>query len=328
MPANSCLPTHACQLMIANTVFPIHQLNCAEQPGSLFAMHKYRPGDHAQRANYPHRHDFHQIIYLTEGCGRHVVDHYALPITPPILFFVAVGQVHFWEVADQLHGDGLLFHPDFLEPGPTYGAEFNPSTIIHSFSYAPIRLERKQSCVIQRIIELAAHEHYTYNSETVLNAYLHILFTEIGRLGVHVEPVVELNPATDLVRRYRQLVSEHFMEHRSAQFYAGELGVSVGHLSRCTKDVTGSSASQIIRQEVIMEAKRLLVNTDLVVERISDQLAFDDPAYFGRFFKRETGFSPGVYRSTILEQHRVYYRQAAPAKDCAKSASSGALCPC
>lgn len=294
--------------MIANTVFPVHLLNCAEQPGSLFALHKYHPGDHAQRANYPHRHDFHQIIHLTEGRGHHVVDHYALPITPPILFFVAVGQVHFWEIADHLHGDGLLFHPDFLEPGPTYGAESNPLTIIHSLSYAPIRLERKQSGLIGRIIELIAYEHGTHNSAAVLNAYLRVLFTEIGRLGADVEPAVELNPTTDLVRRYRQLVSEHFMEHRSAQFYAGELGVSAGHLARSIKDVTGHSASQIIRQELIMEAKRLLANTDLVVERVSDQLAFEDPAYFGRFFKRETGFSPGAYRSAILEKLRVRHR--------------------
>ena len=98
------------------------------------------------------------------------------------------------------------------------------------------------------------------------------------------------------------------MEHGCVQSYADLLGVSAGHLSRSIKDVTGSSASQIIRQELIMEAKRLLVNTDLVVERISDQLAFTDPAYFGRFFKRETGFSPGSYRDVILERHQINHR--------------------
>ena len=294
--------------MIPNRVFPVHQLNCREQPGSAFAVHKYHPGDHAQRANYPHRHDFHQIIHITEGRGCHLVDHYALPITPPVLFFVAAGQVHFWEITEPLHGDGLLFRSDFLEPSPIYGVEFDNLTSLHKLSYAPLRLDRKHSNLLQQIINLVSHEHYTHNSDTVLNAYLHILFTQIGRLCAENEPATPLNSITELVQRFRQLVADHFVEHRSVQFYAAELGVSAGHLSRSIKDVTGTSASGIIRQELIMEAKRLLVNTDLAVERISDQLAFDDPAYFGRFFKRETGFSPGSYRSVILEKHQIGHR--------------------
>ena len=293
--------------MIPNTVFPIHELNCLEKPGSAFAMHKYHPGDRAQRADYPHRHDFYQVIHITEGRGRHVVDHYAFPITPPILFFVAAGQVHYWQIMEHLQGDGLLFRPDFLEPSPAYSVEFDKLELCQRLSSAPLKLDCKQSGLLQRIIELIAHEHATHNSDTVLNAYLHILFTQIQRLCVTPEPVMALEPTTELVRRYRQLVSQHFMEQRSVQFYADQLGVSAGHLSRSIKDVTGDSASQIIRQELTMEAKRLLVNTDLAVERISDQLAFNDPAYFGRFFKRETGFSPGVYRDVILEKHQIHH---------------------
>lgn len=291
-----------------STVFPIHQLNCVQKPGSLFAMHKYHAGDKAQRVNYPHRHDFYQVIHITEGRGQHVVDHYAFPIIPPILFFVSPSQVHFWQIVEHLQGDGLLFRPDFVAPGPAYGAEFDKLALMHQLSYAPLRLDCKQSGLLQRTTELIAHEHYTHNSETVLNAYLHIMFTQIQRLCVTAEPTITLDSTTELVRRFRQLVSQHFIEHRSMQFYADELGVSVGHLSRCIKDVTGHSASQIIRQELIMEAKRLLVNSDLVVERIGDELAFDDPAYFGRFFKRETGFSPGVYRDMILEKQQITHR--------------------
>jgi AraC-like DNA-binding protein len=293
--------------MISSTIFPVHVLDSAEQPGSAFAMHKYLPGDRVQRADYPHRHDFYQVIHITEGRGQHLVDHQAFPITPPILFFVSAGQVHCWRIAEHLQGDGLLFRSDFLEPSPA-STEFDKFALFHRLSYAPLKLDRKQSSWLQRIIELITHEHHTHNSATVLNAYLHILFTQIQRLCTAAQPVVTLDPATELVRRYRQLVSQNFMEHRSVQSYADLLGVSVGHLSRSIKDVTGHSASEIIRQELVMEAKRLLVNTDLAVERISDHLAFNDPAYFGRFFKRETGFSPGAYRSVIFEEHQIHHR--------------------
>ena len=294
--------------MVPETVFPIHQLNSAEQPGSSFAMHKYLPGDRVQRVDFPHRHDFYQVIHLSAGRGQHIIDHYAFPIAPPMLFFVSAGQVHYWQVTEHLHGDGLLFRPDLLEPSPAYSAEFDKLALLQRLSYAPLKLEQKQSSLMQRLIELIAHEHLSHNSDHVLNAYLHILFTHIHRLSDVAQTVITLDSTTELVRRFRQLVAQHFMEHRSVQSYADLLGVSAGHLSRSIKDVTGSSASQIIRQELIMEAKRLLVNTDLVVERISDQLAFTDPAYFGRFFKRETGFSPGSYRDVILERHQINHR--------------------
>ena len=295
--------------MVPATVFPTHQLHSPRHPSSSFALHKYQAGDRAQRTNSPHRHDFYQIIHITAGRGRHVIDHHVLPITPPLLFFVAPGQVHYWQVVEPLQGDGLLFYPDLLGVCPTYGAEFDKLAMFHTLSYAPLRLDRKQSGLLQRIIDLVAHEHDTHNSETVLNAYLHIVFMQIQRLCSDAQPLIALDSGTELVRRYRHLVAQHFMEHRSVQFYADEMGVSAGHLSRSIKDATGHSAGQIIRQELIMEAKRLLVNTDLAVERISDQLAFNDPAYFGRFFKRETGFSPGAFRDATLEKHRIHHRE-------------------
>ncbi|MEM8863761.1 MAG: helix-turn-helix transcriptional regulator, partial [Chloroflexota bacterium] len=53
---------------------------------------------------------------------------------------------------------------------------------------------------------------------------------------------------------------------------------------------------QLIRQEVVLEAKRLFQHTDLTATEISYRLGFNDASYFGRFFKREVGVSPGKFR--------------------------------
>jgi AraC family transcriptional activator of pobA len=47
---------------------------------------------------------------------------------------------------------------------------------------------------------------------------------------------------------------------------------------------------------VLLEARRLLRYTDKPAFAIAQELGFADPAYFGRFFRRESGVTPRQYR--------------------------------
>jgi len=57
------------------------------------------------------------------------------------------------------------------------------------------------------------------------------------------------------------------------------------------------SAGSIIRRRIVLEARRLLLHTGLGAAQISQKLGFEDPAYFSRFIRRETGFSPSRLRA-------------------------------
>jgi hypothetical protein len=70
------------------------------------------------RAGYPHRHDFHEILYITRGTGAHVIDLIPYPVEPPVLFFVSPGQVHFWEQGATIAGRVLIFTMEFLVHDP------------------------------------------------------------------------------------------------------------------------------------------------------------------------------------------------------------------
>ena len=62
------------------------------------------------------------------------------------------------------------------------------------------------------------------------------------------------------------------------------------------KALTGVPAGVWLRQRLLLEAKRLLVHTDLTVSQVGEKLEFKDTTYFNRFFKRETGQTPGAFR--------------------------------
>ncbi|MGM9777519.1 MAG: helix-turn-helix domain-containing protein [Prevotella sp.] len=79
-------------------------------------------------------------------------------------------------------------------------------------------------------------------------------------------------------------------------FYAGRLGISVGHLHSVVKRVSGKSPGEWIEQYVTKEACAMLKCTDKTIQQISIELGFPSQSFFGKYFKRAIGLSPKEYR--------------------------------
>lgn len=103
----------------------------------------------------------------------------------------------------------------------------------------------------------------------------------------HVEIVLQLN----------SLLQTYITESHSPSYYADKLNLSPVYLNEVVKRVTGWSASNYIRNEVILRAKRLLYHTNLTVKEIASSLGFEDNAYFTRLFTKATGRSPLQFRT-------------------------------
>ena len=79
-------------------------------------------------------------------------------------------------------------------------------------------------------------------------------------------------------------------------YYAQRLGYTTRTLARATADAAGVSPKIFIDARVLLEAKRLLVHTDLSVGRIAIHLGFSEPTNFTKFFCRHAGVSPEAFR--------------------------------
>ena len=96
--------------------------------------------------------------------------------------------------------------------------------------------------------------------------------------------------------RFRELVDQDFRSHRPVDVYARRLGLTSTHLNRICREHLGDTALGVIHQRIVLEAKRYLTFTTLSAKEVALALAFEDPGYFARFFKRKTGFSPLGFR--------------------------------
>jgi AraC-like DNA-binding protein len=81
---------------------------------------------------------------------------------------------------------------------------------------------------------------------------------------------------------------------------ATQLNLSAKYLSDLLKRETGKTALELIHLYVVSEAKNMLVGRDHSISEIAYQLGFDNPPYFSRLFKKETGMSPKEFQNHIL----------------------------
>ena len=89
-----------------------------------------------------------------------------------------------------------------------------------------------------------------------------------------------------------------FATGRSVSDYAAELDVTPTHLTRVCNQTCGRSASTLLHDRVLFEARRLLTDTKTPVNQIAAGLGFTSPAYFTRAFVARTGKTPTAFRKS------------------------------
>ncbi|MBB1243838.1 AraC family transcriptional regulator [Streptomyces durbertensis] len=291
---------------------PLHRLDVPAPHLLPFALGTFDTIGPLSRASFPHRHSFHEVVYVAEGSGRHVVDSVCRPLQPPQLCVVWPGQVHHWELTGQLSGWVVLFNPDFLLTHP------EDEELLRSLSTQPLLpLPAEQARGLTRLLREMREEYECGASghRSVLESLLHVLLVRAARSAAGPahdtsgRPGVE-DRARELARDFLGLLGLPDGVGASVGEHAARLGVSGGYLTEAVKRATGRTPSQLLREARVREAKRLLIATELSVRRVADRVGYPDAAYFCRFFRRETGMSPGSFRRTALLAPRP-----APARD-------------
>ncbi|MEU1018394.1 AraC family transcriptional regulator [Streptomyces sp. NPDC005898] len=285
---------------------PTHRLEVPMPNALPFAIGTFDTIGPMSRASFPHRHTFHEIVHVTGGTGRHVVDLAGFALRPPHLCFICPGQVHHWEGVSGLRGRVILFTDDFLVDHPA-----DRDTLRELGRRSWLELPGEAADRVARLVAELDDEYRTGADgfQGVLRALLHILVVRAARLPAQrpASPPPPSRPGS-VAARFADLLGTPEGAPPSVRTCAEHLGVSVSYLSEAVKASTGRTPGELIRQARVHEAKRLLLRTELSVRQIAGRVGFGDPAYFCRFFRRETGASPGDFRrgtGDIHHDHRL-----------------------
>ncbi|GAA3437107.1 AraC family transcriptional regulator [Kutzneria kofuensis] len=239
-----------------------------------------------------HRTDFHQLFLITGGRGALMVDFVDHPCEPGTLVSVCPGRVlRLPRATDGGRLDALMVL--FTDTFPQRLEAIRP--LLSPFGQVVWTVPVDEHKELARAVrELMTEYHRAVDKVTVdlLRQLLGALLLRIARLPADGPPAAH----EDTYARFQHELERSFATTRNANDYAARVGYSLRSLNRACQAATGRSAKALIDARVALEAKRLLVHTDLPAAAIGNRLGFTEPTNFGKFFQRETGESPGAFR--------------------------------
>jgi AraC family transcriptional regulator, transcriptional activator of pobA len=244
------------------------------------------------RRGLPHRNDFYEIYWITEGEARFTIDALTYTAKAHSLVFIAPGQVA--EVSDiaPLKGWWIAFDEAFFcvkdeavnrPKGINTLLFFNPdfSTLLSPDPSDEVGL----ASIVTMMQEECRGRGDQYVS--AFFSLLQLFLIRVSRIMEREE--VQTGEVDRPFLEFRHLIGEHYREKKNVSDYARLLNMTPVCLNALSKSMSGLTAGEQIRGHVILEAKRLLHNTDLSAKEIAYRLGFEDAPYFSRFFKKYTG---------------------------------------
>ncbi|HEX2533211.1 MAG TPA: helix-turn-helix domain-containing protein [Chitinophagaceae bacterium] len=253
----------------------------------------------------PHYAAYIKILYLPEGYELRV-DFNRYRTDRPSLFFVAPNQVLHLDRPGSEPGCIIFYNRDF------YCIQLNDDEVacdgllFNNTKNMPMTaLAEEEAAFIRHLLERIEEELEVSDSsqEEMIRTYLKQLLIKSTRVWKkqHLdEELVRQNSDLEFFRRFTMLVDAHYKEKHNVADYAGLLRMAPKTLTHRFRRLNLPQPNEIIKNRIILEAKRLLVHTTRTSKEIAYDLGYDDPAYFSRIFQLKTGESPSGFRTKFL----------------------------
>lgn len=258
---------------------------------------------HYHNLHRPHRHSFYHLVLFTKGKGSHTIDFERFAVKPFQIYFMIPGQVHSWHFEGEVDGYIVHFTESFL------------SSFLQNGHY----LERffffkGEAGVCQ--LPVKEHEQVIHLFESMLSELeegkelgLDMIRLQLLALFITVERSCKSRESKNipaqkrtLLRNFQQLIDVYFRTIKLPKEYADLLYITPNHLNALCTELVGKTAGDLIRDRILLEAKRLLTNADMTITEIAYDLNFQDNSYFNRFFKKNVGMTPDEFRKQFINQ--------------------------
>ncbi|MCF0199719.1 MAG: helix-turn-helix domain-containing protein, partial [Bacteroidaceae bacterium] len=233
-----------------------------------------------------HVHPFYEIVWFTRGEGVHTVDFTDYPVADNTIFFIAPGQLHSFDGSRSSEGHVVKICPHLL------GGVLLKYNVFNTYDSVPYkRIAAGCAGSILGILSMIEDEVAKCDSvghTDYLQSLVTMLLIKIERCNmVQNDAIFSTNrTAHRTFLAFRREIEHHFRSMHTVKEYAELLNVSTKTLTNYVAECSQHTPLEMINNRIVLEAKRLLRYSDMMVKEIAATLGFDDPSYFNKFFKR------------------------------------------
>jgi AraC-like DNA-binding protein len=284
-------------------VYDINNFQEYKNQGILASRFAHYARNHKQ-LHRPHKHSFYHLVLFTGGSGSQYIDFKKYPVKAGIIYFMIPGQAHSWLFDDEPEGYIVNFSKDYLNSflyNSNYLEQFSIFSGITDQQVVelPDQLTAELAALFEEILR-EGNLKQSLSSDLVRTLLLQV-FIKVERLNSAVNEMKVDSYNHTLFRNFQLLISKRYRDLKLPKDYAALLYITPNHLNALCKDMVGIPAGELIRSQVILEAKRLLINLNLSVAEIAGILRFKDQSYFVKFFKKHEGITPDKFRKHNLQ---------------------------
>ncbi len=231
----------------------------------------------------PHTHAFWEIGFFEAGMGAHTIDFIDYPICPGTVYFLKKGIVHSMFRKKGSHGKVILFSDTIL----------SDTLLTRQLLYAEphLYLQKEKFELFQQLVS----QLYFFLQEDKIQHDFTKLYLQLilSFFATHANKAIAVD---EKVHLFLQYVETHFSAKLTVEECATQLNISYQQLHAEVQKKLHKPPFDIIKERIILQAKRLLFNTQESIKEIAYSLDFEDSSYFSKYFKTHTGLSPIEFR--------------------------------
>lgn len=247
----------------------------------------------------PHRKTVNDFVLITSGTMTKSAGIDSYEVTENSIFVLPVGQITTTTmVSDNLNGYYCHFSNNFITETKSQLDILNQFPFLEWLNN-PVLLfnanDRENLTNLLKRIETIYNQKPNYE---LIRSYLTTFLTELKNIQ-KTNTNYGLNATERIAFEFKHFLSKYIKTNHQADFYAKQLNISPNHLNRCVKEIFKKSVTQLIAEMLVLEAKVLLYQPSITISDVSFSIGFEDPSYFGRFFKKQTGQTPTEFRKII-----------------------------
>lgn len=243
--------------------------------------------------------DYFEIIFIKKGSGQLTLNYQKINIEDNSIIFISPFQKRQWGVnEDNLEFTSLVFQEDFLNEF------FSDKLFTYRLSYFyqleyPLNMQVEKENMDMYCVLLSEFKEELrktrIDSVHIIRSLIYYLLQKLNRVYAEKYQLSLKNQDTNYAFQFKKLIETNIEHKQRISDYTDLMGISRITLNKSVKEQFNLTATDLLKQRLLIEIKDYLIHSELTISEIAYKLNISEPNHLMRFFKKQTGMTTSEF---------------------------------